>query len=145
MLLQRIVQPLGGFLVARGGPVFGPVFHGEHEAQGPHLAEGGDLLAFHFGALGLRQAGHGAAHVHGFGLEGASSSSVFTSVSSWVTISFQRRSTAPESGLAGQRRQTRAAGQRLALGHFQLGTIAQQHGQVFGRGRWGGGCRSARS
>ena len=133
--VERIVQPLGGFLVAGGGPVFGPVFHSEHEAQGPHLAEGWDFLAFHFSALGLRQAGHGAAHVHRFGLEGAL---VVQRLHVGVELGddlvpaavpqLQKARLLGSIGKGGQQRQ------RLAFGHFQLGTIAQQHGQVFGGG-----------
>ncbi|MCY1372468.1 hypothetical protein D9M69_596730 [compost metagenome] len=70
-MVQRLVDPGSGVLVARWLPVFGPVLHHEHEAQCPDLRVGRQFLVFEVGALGLGQGGHGTAHVHQLGVVAA--------------------------------------------------------------------------
>ena len=128
--LQRVVEPFGRILVARGGPLVGPVFHREHEAQRPHLREGGQVfLVLKAGALFGRHVGHGAAHVHHFGVvAGARLRASPLRASSAVSTSPQRRAPQCQEALA-----LRVAGKRAAfvVWLLALGGRAQQHGQVF--------------
>ena len=107
----------------------------------PDLAKRGDLLALHFGALGLGQAGDGAAHVHGFGGVGF----VFVqALHLRIELALHLVPAAcpqlQKTGLLRSVGKRLQHGQRLSLGHLQRQAVAQQHGQELGR--WHGAAHA---
>ena len=131
--LQGVVQPLGGILVARGGPFFGPAFHRKHETQRPDLGKSRQVLFLESGLLVGRHVGHRAAHVHHLGV-------VTGIVFQRLDLGVQRRchlvpALGPQGHEAGLLRLTceRAA---FCIRCFASSRRCQQHREVFVGGDW---------
>ena len=129
-----------------GGSSPGQFLHGKHAWRWCDLASGCDLIVAHPGVL----------------LVGQGWPRHRTSSYTWLRWKVRRRPApwllgvelghdlvpaaihyGPRSASLRARSATRAAGQRLALGHVQLPAPPPSSMRWYSPGRWGGGCRSA--